>query len=331
MGFIKEQLYKIKKFFLNNCTIFTVKYNPRKCVLPNRLYVPQYYKKRMGRTMDLKNPKEISEKLNWYKVYYHDPLLTLCADKYRMREYVKMVLGEGYTVPLLGKWESPNEIDFEALPDRFVLKTNHDGGPIVCQDKSQIDKNYVINKLKQKLKSNYYRRGRTWSYKNIKRCVFAEEFLDLGDEELVDYRFFCFNGIVKYICTTSEKTDAKHGHTDYFDAEFNKLPFCGGSGCAAVTPLQPANFEEMKKIAEQLASYGDGGIPFVRVDMYAFDDKIYIGELTFYPTNGMVNYNPKEWNKIIGDYFVLPKKNGWKKQSGRDDKWIKTIINQNEI
>ena len=311
-----EKLYQIKAIYFD--------IDSEKSLLSDAAFVKKFYLDRTGKPIDLKNPKTLAEKLNWLKAYYHDPLMTLCADKYRLRTYVERVLGKGYMPRILGVWSSPDEIDFNALPDTFVLKTNHDGGPIICKDKSKLDQEATRKLLAEKLKVNYYARGREWSYKNIKRLIFAEEFLSISDGELIDYRFFCFNGEPKYCMTTSEHTDAKHGRTDYFDLDFNHLPFGGSSQRATITPKKPDNLAEMLEVARKLASYA--AFPFVRVDLYSLNKKIYVGELTFYPTGGMVNYHPEEWNKTVGDYLVLPKKNAWRHFKDHDRKWIRKAL-----
>ena len=297
----------------------------RKCILPTRIFVPKYYEYRMGKKMDLRHPKLFSEKLNWMKVYYHDPLFTLCADKYRMRKYVEKILGPGYTVPLLGKWDRAEDIDFASLPDRFVLKANHDGGPIICADKASFDCEAARALLSKKLNTSQYAKGREWSYKNIKRCIIAEDLLGDGTSFLNNYKFFCFYGEPKYLQVESENESAKEFKVDYFDMEFNELPFKSGLQKANNTPKKPGSFEEMKNVAVKLSSYGEG-IPLVRVDMYYTGSRIYIGELTFYTGNGMIDYDPPEWDGIIGKWMVLPKKNGWRQQKGRDNAWIKKTL-----
>ena len=137
-------------------------------------------------------------------------------------------------------------------------------------------------------------------------------------------QIFCFNGEPKYCMTTSEHTDAKHGSSDYFDLEFNHLPFGSSSQLATVTPKKPDNLAEMLEISRKLASYA--AFPFVRVDLYNLSGKIYVGELTFYPTAGMVNYCPEKWNKTTGNYLTLPKKNAWRHLKGRDKKWIEQAL-----
>ena len=313
---LHEQLFAIKKNYFGEIG--------KKRLVPSRIALQKQYLDYFGRPIDLKNPVLLSEKLNWLKLYYHDPLMTLCADKYRLRIYVERVLGKGYTPRILGVWSHADEIDFDALPNAFVLKTNHDGRPIICKDKSKLDQETVRQALFEKLTDDYYIRSREWAYKNIKRLIFAEQYLSVPGGELIDYRFFCFNGEPKYCMTTSEHTDAKCGHTDYFDLDFNHLPFGGSSQRATMTPKKPDNLAEMLEVARRLASYA--AFPFVRVDMYSVTGTIYVGELTFYPTGGMVNYRPEEWNKITGDYLTLPKKNAWRHFKDRDRKWIRKAL-----
>lgn len=314
---LHEQLFSIKENYFGE--------TGRKRFVPSRIFLKKYYFERLGKQIDFDHPKLLSEKLNWLKIYYHDPLMTLCADKYRMRRYVKRALGADYTPRVLGVWSSPKEIDFDTLPKKFVLKTNHDGCPIICIDKNKLDINATRDQLAEKLRADYYLRGREWSYKNIKRLIFAEEFLETPDgDDLVDYKIFCFNGDPKYIRVTSEHTDPKHGRVDHFDLDFCHLPFVDSWQPADHQPNKPENLAEMIEIAKKLASFGD--FPFVRVDLYSIGDKIYVGELTFYPKNGMLCYHPEEWNKITGDYLTLPKKNGWRKIKGRNKKWLRQAL-----
>ena len=266
------------KLYLLKEDLFSI--DSKKNILPSRTFVQKYYLKRLGKPINLKEPQLLSEKLNWLKVYYHDPLMTVCADKYRMRKYVERVLGKGYTPRILGVWSSPDEIDFDALPEKFVLKTNHDGRPIVCTDKSQLDIAATRNLLAEKLKTDYYVRGREWAYKNIKRLIFAEEFLETPDGgDLVDYKIFCFKGEPKYIRITSEHTDPKHGRVDHFDLQFNHMLFVDTWQPAEHPPKKPENLDQMIEVARKLASFA--AFPFVRVDLYSVDNKVYVGELTF--------------------------------------------------
>ena len=326
---IKMLVANAKDYLYNNFIWRFFNVESRDCILPTRVYIPKYYEYRMGNSMDLHNPKTISEKLNWLKVYYHDPLMTICADKYRMRKYVeKMFEQRGRTVPLLGKWDRAEDIDFDSLPNQFVLKTNHDDNPIICLDKALFDFESAKRTLDRKLHTSKYVQGREWSYKNIKRCIIAEEFIGDEHEDLVDYKFMCFNGEPKYIQVQSEHNDPKVDFAiDYYDLSFSRLPMMHNVHQPAKKSLQkPTQLNEMIDIARKLASFGTA-FPFVRVDLYAVDGKIYVGELTFYPTNGMVQYTPDEWNAITGDYLQLPKGKEWKKRDKESQKWIREVLN----
>ena len=295
--------------------------------MPDSLYIPKYYKEKMGKDLDLNNPKTIGEKLHWMKLYYRDPLFVLLADKYRNRFYVEKVTGQDYGVPLLGLWKRPKDIDFDALPDKFVIKTNHDDIPILILDKKTADFGKLREVLYKKLHTSKYVSGREWSYKNIRRCIFAEELLGDGIHELLDYKFFCFNGEVKYIYIFSESTDGKHGKMDFFDRDFNPMPFKHNCYPPSDRTLpKPERFEEMVALADKLSK----DIPFVRVDMFNTEGKIYVGEFTFYPSNGLLSYDPPEYEDIIGSWLHLPEKEEWKKLD-RDNNWIRDKLKSYEF
>lgn len=324
---ILKPLRAVKEYICNGLIWNYFNYESKNCILPTRLYVPRYYFKRMGEKMDVKHPKSLSEKLNWLKIYYHDPLMTVCADKYRMREYVKHLCGDGYTVPLIGKWDKAEDIDFNELPNQFVLKTNHDGGPIVCLDKKNFDFDKARKQLDIKLKTSKYMQGREWGYKNIKRCIIAEQLIGDGVSDLIDYKFFCFNGEPKYLYTVSEHVDSKHGNIDFFDMDFNSLPFkMDIYENAQMLPQKPLNFEKMIEFSKKLSTFGGVAFPFVRVDFYEVEGQIYVGELTFYPTNGMISYAPDKWNTVTGNYMNLPKGKEWKKRDKLAKNWIKNTL-----
>ena len=310
------------KFGRLHFKFFKKYYIKKKGYMPDSKYIPIYYKEKMGKDLDLNNPKTIAEKLHWMKLYYRDPLFVLLADKYRNRFYVEKVTGKDYSVPVLGKWKRVGQIDFDALPDKFVLKTNHDDIPILILDKKNTDLQKIKEILFEKLHTSKYVSGREWSYKNIKRCIFAEELLGDGVHELLDYKFFCFNGEVKYIYIFSDSIDGKHGKMNFFDKDFNPMPFKHNKYPPSDKEIpKPDNYEEMVSLAEQLSQ----NIPFVRVDMFNVEGKIYVGEFTFYPSNGILSYDPPEYEEIIGSWLTLPEKDGWKKLD-RDNKWIRETL-----
>jgi len=319
---IIDKLKKIKKVIREKNKYFKKNYLKNKGYIPDKYYLPIIYKEKYGKKLNLKNPTLFCEKLQWYKLYYRDPLFTLMADKYRNRLYIKKVTGKDYSVPLLGVWRKAEDIDFNTLPDKFVLKTNHDSHPFIVLDKNLVDLEDIRHRLYVKLNISKYLSSREWGYKNIKRCIIAEELLGDGKTELLDYKFFCFKGEVKYFDVFTESTDGKHGKINFFDMNFNRLPIKHRIINVGDKPIEmPKNFEEMVSLAKQLSK----DIPFVRVDMFNVEGKIYIGELTFYPGAGIPLYEPREAQEMIGSWFELPEKEGWKKLD-RDNKWIKETL-----
>ena len=264
--------------------------------------------RRLGYELDLENPKTYNEKIMWYKLYYQDSLITKCADKYRVKEYVKEILGDGYTVPTIAKWDKPEDINFDELPQQFVLKVNWSSGyNIIVQDKSKIN----IEKIRKQLCSwiqpdrNSYYQFFNWGYKYMKPVIYAENYIEQLNGQLYDYKFLVFNGKVKslLICTDRSKDIAVT--YDFFDRDFNHLPFTSGGGRhASPLPEKPYNYERMIQLAEKLAE----PFPLVRVDFYEINKKIYIGEMTFYPGGGLLAVTPREWDYKMGEWIHLPDK-----------------------
>lgn len=274
-------------------------------VIPDRLYLKLLYKIKTGRTLHLDNPQTYSEKLNWLKIYDRNPLYTKLVDKFEVRDYVKEKIGGEYLFPLLGVWDKFEDIDFDKLPDRFVLKCTHDfGSVVIVNDKATFDKEDAKKTINSELKYNFFYRGREWAYKNVKPRIVAEENMQSGNTRLVDYKFFCFGGKVKFMfIATGRGTDLRF---DFFDREYNHLPVTNGVPNADVTPVKPEHYDDMVRIAERLAE----DINNVRVDLYNLDGKIYFSELTFYHNGGMVAFEPYEIDKVLGNYFILEKYKG---------------------
>lgn len=259
----------------------------------------------MGKRLDLKNPTSYNEKLQWLKLYDRNPLYTKLVDKVAVKDYVASIIGNEYIIPTLKVYKSPEEVRIEDLPERFVLKTNHDGdslGVFVCKDKKNFDFNKAISILSKNLKHNYYYTGREWPYKNVNPVIFAEEYKEDEFGELRDYKFFCFNGVVKALFVA---TDRSVGHVkfDYFDRDFNHLDFTQSHPMSNVTLKKPDNFEKMIELAERLSR----GLPHVRIDLYNCNGKIYFGEMTFYHYGGMIKFHPEEWDYKFGSWLQLPK------------------------
>ena len=224
------------------------------------------------------------------------------VDKYEAKEYVKKIIGEEYIIPTLGVWDNFDEIDFDKLPNQFVLKTTHDsGGIVVCKDKTKLDLNVARKKLEKSLQHNFFYEHREYPYKDVKPRIIAEKFMvDESGTELKDYKFFCFDGIVKMLFVATDRPfDTRF---DFYDMDFKHLPFKQGHPLATKEIRKPNGFEEMKRIASTLSK----GIPHVRVDLYDINGKIYFGELTFFHFSGNVPFEPKEWDYKIGEWLKLP-------------------------
>ena len=275
-------------------------------LIPDKIYIQIKFFQYFHKFANLKNPKTFNEKLQWLKLYNRKPEYTTMVDKYASKKFVADIIGEEYVIPCVGgPWKSVDEIDFDALPDRFVLKTNHDcGGVVICKDKSTFDFDGARAFLAKHMKNDYYLTGREWPYKNIERCVFAEEYMeDNTTKELRDYKFFCFDGEVKVFYITSGRKDGDR-RTDYFDINMNHLDIQDDDENADITPEIPDNINEMINLAAKLSV----GIPHLRVDFYTVDGIVYIGELTFFYLSGFVPFEPKEWDHTFGEWITLPKK-----------------------
>lgn len=278
--------------------------------LPSKTYVKYHYEYFSGKKLNLKNPQEFNEKIEWYKVFYRPKILNRLADKYEVRSYVEEKIGKQYLNELYGIYDNGNDINFETLPDQFVVKANHTNSQnLIVKNKKTLDKNKAIKLFNKWLSKNqYYKKGQEWAYKDIKPKLVIEKFLKENDRNtLVDYKFYCFDGQPKFIDVHMDREEEhKQG---CFDLDFNLLPF-GKSKNYKTIPSdieKPSNLSEMVNLAEKLADK----LPFVRVDFYSVNGKSIFGEMTFYPADARKDFYPDEYNKIIGDYFKLPKlKNG---------------------
>ena len=273
---------------------------------PDKLFLEWKFRLVMGKKLDLKNPKTFNEKLQWLKLYDRKPEYTTMVDKYAVKGYVASKIGEEYIIPTLGVWERPEDIDWESLPNQFVLKTTHGGGNygvIICKDKSQTRRSDVINKLNCSLKQDLYRSSKEWPYKNVHKRIIAEKFLvDKETSELRDYKFFCFDGQIKSLFIATDRQTREEPYFNFFDADFNSLELKQGHPRNGVLPAKPKTFEKMKEIATTLSK----GFPHVRVDLYEVSGCIYFGEITFYHFGGIVPFEPEEWDYKFGDWIKLP-------------------------
>lgn len=273
--------------------------------IPDKQYLKLRYKRTFGKKLNLDNPQTFNEKLQWLKLYDRRPEYTIMVDKYAVKKYVADKIGEEYIIPTLGVWDNPDDIDFDALPSRFVLKCNHNSGlgMCICKDKSKLDIEKVRSELRRGLAQDYYLTGREWPYKNVPRKIIAEKYMEDAKEDVIrDYKWFCFDGKPQFMYISND--GAEHSTTDFFDMEFNHLPFRFKDPNSEILPSKPLKFDEMRKLAGVLSE----GIPHVRVDFYLVNGNIYFGELTFFHNSGFGNIQPKEYEKIIGDMISLPTK-----------------------
>ncbi len=259
--------------------------------LSDEEYLKKAFKLNMGKELNLDNPQTFNEKLQWLKLYNRKPEYTVMVDKYLVRDYIAKTIGEEYLIPVLGAWNSPDEIDFDALPDQFVLKCNHNSGlgMCICKDKSKLDIEKVKKELAKGLEQDYYLHGREWPYKDVPRKIIAEKYMvDESGTELKDYKIFCFNGQAEYVEVDFNR-HIEHKLNPY-DFDWNPLNFCDSSKNDYTADIQkPKRLEEMRKLAEKLSQ----DMPFLRVDFYSIADKIYIGELTLFPGSGFIQFEPK--------------------------------------
>lgn len=275
--------------------------------IPDNIFLQKKFEYTIGNKINFDNPKTFNEKLQWLKLHDRKPEYTKMVDKYEAKKYVAEKIGEEYIIPTIGVWDDPEDIDFDSLPDKFVLKCNHNSGlgMIICKDKSALDVKKAKKALRKGLKQNYYLTCREWPYKNVKPRIIAEQYMeDEKTAELRDYKFFCFNGQVKslFIATDRQKV-GQEVKFDFFDENFNHLPIRQGHPNAEITPEKPEKFEEMKRLASKLSE----NIPHVRVDFYEVNGKVYFGEMTFFHFAGMVAFEPEEWDYKFGEWITLPK------------------------
>lgn len=272
-------------------------------LISDRQYLKIKYRASMGKKLNLKNPTTYTEKLQWLKLHNRNPEHTKLVDKYEAKACVAEKIGEEYIIPTLGVWDNVEDIDFDALPNQFVLKCTHDsGGLVICRDKSKLDIAEVKRKLSRSLKRDFYYVGREWPYKNVKPRILAETYMeDTETAELRDYKFYCFDGVPKVVTVVTER---KTGiRLDHFDMNFENLGFRRAGPNSGKKVKKPETFENMRKLAETLSK----GLPHARIDLYEVNGKNYFGEITFYPGNGMVPFEPEEWDYTFGSWIKLPK------------------------
>ena len=274
-------------------------------ILPDKIYLPIKYKTRLGKFPNLKKPKTFNEKLQWLKIYDRKPEYTIMVDKHGVKEYIAKRIGEQYVIPTIGLWDRFEDIDFEKLPEQFVLKCTHDsGGLIICKDKSKLDKETAKEKINRSLATNYYWHAREWPYKNVKPRILAEPFMKDGDNDFLPvYKFMCFNGEPRIIQTIQNDKQPNES-IDYFDTEWNLLELRQNFPNSDIPLKKPEKLSEMCNLACKLAI----GHAFLRVDFYTINGEIKFSEHTFYSDAGFSSFTPESWDMTLGQWIELPKK-----------------------
>lgn len=272
--------------------------------IPDKTMLKIEYKMKIGKKLNLKNPTTFNEKLQWLKLYNRNPIYTVMADKYLVRDYIKEKIGEQYLVPIIGVYNNVKEIPFSDLPNRFVLKCTHDSGSVIlCKDKNAFDFEDAKKRLKKRLKKNSFWWAREWPYKNIKPRIICEEYLEDGKNDFLPvYKFFCFNGAPKII--QQIQNDKQENETvDYFDTNWNRINMIQRFPNSK-TPLgKPEKFDEMLEIAKKLSQ----GVPFLRIDLYIVNGSIIFSEHTFFTDAGYSIFEPEEehWDEKLGEWIDL--------------------------
>ena len=279
-------------------------------VIPDELFLSLSYYLRINRKLDIISPKSFNEKLQWLKLYDRTPRYTDLVDKYAVRDYIRNTIGEEYLVPLIGVYNTAEEIDYSVLPKQFVLKPTHTSGDvIICRDKDSLDIKETTKRLNKWLKREYFWYQREWPYKNVNPRIICEELLvDELQGELIDYKIMCFNGEPRCLFLCLERRSEDGLKVDFYDLDWNPLPFERHYPRSNRTIQKPTCLNEMLELSKTLSK----GIPFVRVDFYIVNDQIKFGELTFFPGSGMEEFTPESFDYLLGSWLDLSKVNSTK-------------------
>ncbi|MDY4212873.1 MAG: ATP-grasp fold amidoligase family protein [Eubacteriales bacterium] len=273
--------------------------------MPDAEYLSRKFSVIFGYRLPLEAPHTFNEKLQWLKLYDRKPEYTVMVDKYKARDYISEKIGAQYLIPLLGVWDAPDEIDFSLLPDKFVLKCNHNSGRgmCICKDKSALNIKKVKTDLKRGLSQDYYLTGREWPYKDVPRKIIAEQFMKSDAGGLTDYKIHCFNGEPKLILVCKDRFTQTGLTEDFFSPQWEHLDIRRPTHPNSLTEIaKPEELSEILALAKKLSE----GIPFLRVDFYIIHHKVYFSELTFYPASGFEKFVPEQWDDTLGSWLELP-------------------------
>ena len=274
--------------------------------MPDEEYIRRMFRAKMGAEPDLESPRTFNEKMQWLKLHDRKPIYTVMVDKYAAKQFAADIIGQEHIIPNLGVWDRAEDVDFDALPEQFVIKCTHDShGLVICRDKSALDESAAREKLAQGLKRDYYLALREWPYKNVPHRIIAEPYLEDTDKpgELTDYKIHCFNAEPRIIQVITDRFSPGGMINDHYSLDWEKLKLGRGKHPMSDRPIpRPAEMDEMLSLARRLCA----GTSYLRTDFYIVDHKIYFGELTFFPASGFTPFVPEEWDRIWGDWIDLP-------------------------
>lgn len=257
---------------------------------------------RLGYELNFDDPKSFNEKVQWLKMYDRNPDYVIMVDKYMAKDYIRERIGNEYIIPTLGVYEKFDDIDFDKLPSKFVIKTTHDcGGVYICENIDTFDKAAARRKINKHLNKNYFYSGREWPYKSVVPRIIVETYIGTPGVDLKDYKIMCFNGKVKCSLVTANRYTDEGLQLTFFDRDWNLLPFKRKYPMIAETVAKPQFYEKMVEISEKLSK----DMKLLRVDFYETDGKLYIGELTLYPAGGFETFDPVEWDYKLGNLLSL--------------------------
>lgn len=298
---------KVRQLFQDPKSFFLYVISRYGRFIPDKTYLQLKYSLAWGKKLDFENPKTLNDKFNWLKVNYHDERLHQFADKYEVKQFVSKTIGEEYVVPCLGVWDSFDEIDFTKLPNQFVIKTTHDSsGAYIVRDKRKMDVDAARKHCEGSLRRGWYYPNREWVYKDVRRRIIADTFLDDHSHDksgisLNDYKFWCFNGFPKAMYVTVKD---KEIFENFYDKDFNPMPINHRFARHEPEFEKPQGFEKMWDLSGKLATATKS--PFVRVDFFNVDGKIYFGEFTFYDWAGLRPFADEKQEIELGSWLKLP-------------------------
>lgn len=300
---MNDKIKKTIKYITNPEGIIVFLASKNLIKIDDKKFLEKQFHFRMKYKLDLENPKTFNEKLQWLKLYDRQDRYTKMVDKCEAKKYVANIIGDEYIIPTLGVYDRFEDINFSQLPNQFVLKCTHDsGGIVICKNKNKFNCKQAKKKLEKNLKQNFYYTAREWPYKNVKPRIIVEKYMkDVDNEDLTDYKLMCFNGKVKCSFVCLERNSKSGLKVDFYDRNWKKMNFSRHYKNSKQETNKPTNYEKMVKFAEQLSN----GTKFIRVDFYEIKNKLYFGELTFYPGAGYEEFTPFEYDEILGSWINL--------------------------